>query len=253
MTKDIVQFQRQDQVAIVTLSKGITNAIDEALVEELSAALSEAANDSQVRGLVLSSSNSKFFSIGFDIPHLYDLPIDEFVSFYDSFNALCMQLYSLPKPTVAAITGHAIAGGCILALCCDRRLIAEGRKLMGLNEVRLGVPVPFVAESILRQLISGRDARELLETGELYDPEKLLRIALADGIEPPERVLQRSIETARMLGTPPLSAYAAIKRSRVEEVQDQVTKRLEERNRIFVEHWYSPEARRLLRAAMDKF
>jgi len=253
MSQDLIQVQQHERVALITLSKGITNAIDGGLVEQLSAALSAAQADPQVQGIVLSSSNDKFFSIGFDIPQLYNLPRDEFASFYGAFNALCMQLYSLPKPSVAAISGHAIAGGCILALCCDRRIIAEGRKLMGLNEIKLGVPVPFVAECIVRQLVSGRHAREMLETGAFYPPEGLLQMGLVDGIEPGDKILERAIETLRPYENVPPEAYAAIKQSRVEPVQELVSARLDERNRIFVERWYSPEARRLLQAAMEKF
>jgi len=253
MIDPYLQVQHVDEIAVITLTKGVTNAIDGALVAQLSTVLHDAASNPEVRALVLAGSNSKFFSIGFDIPSLYDLSRDEFVHFYNAFNLVCMQLYSLPKPSVAAISGHALAGGCILALCCDQRIIAGGRKLMGLNEVKLGVPVPFIAECMLRQLIRGSEARHVLETGEFYLPEQLLAMGLVDGIEPVDRLLAVAIETTRCLASPPLSAYAAIKRSRIEVVQAEVSAKLEERNRIFYESWYSPEARRLLRAAMDKF
>jgi len=255
MADPFVQVQHVDEIAVITLAKGVTNAIDDALVAQLSAALRDAADDPHVRALVLTSSNRKFFSIGFNIPSLYELQSDEFAHFYDAFNRVCMQLYTLPKPTVAAISGHALAGGCILALCCDYRIIAGGRKLMGLNEVKLGVPVPFIAECILRQLIRGRDAQQVLETGEFYLPEHLLAMGLVDAIEPEpaDRLMEAAIETARSLGSLPLSAYAAIKHSRTYPVQVEVFEKLEERNRIFFESWYSPEARLLLSAAMEKF
>ncbi len=253
MSKDFIQTQIQDGIAIVSLQKGVTNAIDGDIVIRFSEALAAAENDPQLRALVLTSANSKLFSIGFDIPSLYHLPRDVFAGFYSAFNRVCMQLYSLPKPGVAAIPGHAIAGGCILALCCDRRIIADGHKLMGLNEVKLGVPVPFLAECIIRQLISGRDAREVLEAGEFYPPEQLLAMGLVDGIEPEERLLEAAINTARSLGFLPQNAYAAIKRSRFEEIQEQVSAKLERCSRLFLDSWFSPEARQLLQAAMQKF
>ncbi|OGO27233.1 MAG: hypothetical protein A2Z16_02840 [Chloroflexi bacterium RBG_16_54_18] len=253
MSQDFIRVQRHERIVVVSLLKGVINAIDGSLVEQLSGALSAAEKDPDVQGIVLSSSNDKFFSIGFDIPQLYNLSRDEFVSFYRSFNALCIQLYSLPKPSVAAITGHAIAVGCILALCCDRRIIAEGRKLMGLNEIKLGVPVPFVAECIVRQLVSSRHARGILETGAFYQPEQLLQMGLVDAIEPAGQVLERAVETVQSYETIPPGAYAAIKQSRVEEVKEQVTAKLDERNRIFIECWYSPAARHLLQKAMEKF
>ena len=133
----MIGVEYHDQVAIVRLDRPATNAINLQLVDELAEALEGVKRDADVRSLVLTSSNDKFFSIGFDIPQLFDLTREDFRSFYQAFNRMCLDLYTLPKPTVAAITGHAIAGGCILTLCCDYRFIAQGRKLMGLNEIML--------------------------------------------------------------------------------------------------------------------
>jgi enoyl-CoA hydratase/carnithine racemase len=149
----MISLDRQENVAVLKLDRSTTNAINLGLVETLSAALQEVKHDTKARSLVLTSANNKFFSIGFDIPDLYDLDRPEFETFYREFNALCMDLYTLPKPVMACLNGHAIAGGCILALCCDYRLIAGGKKLIGLNEVKLGVPVPYLADCILRELV----------------------------------------------------------------------------------------------------
>jgi enoyl-CoA hydratase/carnithine racemase len=173
--------------------------------------------------------------------------------FYQTFNRTCMDLYTFPKPTVAAITGHAIAGGCILALCCDYRFIAQGRKLMGLNEIKLGVPVPYPADCILRHLIGVRNARDVLDSGEFYQPEQLHSIGLVDQILQPERVLSASIEMARTLGGLPQTAFAMIKRNRVETVEAQVFARLAEKEQFFIERWYASDTRERLRDASERF
>jgi enoyl-CoA hydratase/carnithine racemase len=209
--------------------------------------------DSQARAIVLRGSNKKFFSIGFDVPQLYGLPEGEFQLFYDSFDHMCFDLYTMPKPTVAAITGHAIAGGCILALCCDYRLVAAGRRLMGLNEVKLGVPVPYLVDCVLRDLVGVRYAREILELGEFYRPEEQLRYGMVDGVFPLEDLVAKAIGKAEQLGALPSLAYQMIKRSRVERVAAEVLAKWEERRRQFVKCWYSEEARKRLRAAMDRF
>ncbi len=164
-----------------------------------------------------------------------------------------MELYTLPKPTIAAITGHAIAGGCILALCCDYRIIAQERKLMGLNEIKLGVPVPYLADCVLRQLVGIRYAREIMDTGEFYSPEESQAVGLVDQVYPLEQVLQKTIEKAELLGSQPELAFATIKRNRVEEIEIQVEKYAEEKTRIFLDCWYSDEVRKRLTAAMEKF
>jgi enoyl-CoA hydratase/carnithine racemase len=249
----MIRVEHHDEVAIVKLDRDVTNAIDLQLVEELSETLQGVTHDPGVHSLVLGSSNERFFSIGFDIPQLFGLAKQDFKFFYQTFNRVCMDLYTLPKPTIAAITGHAIAGGCILALCCDYRFIARGRKLMGLNEIRLGVPVPYLADCVLRHIVGVRYARDITDIGEFYQPEESLQMGIVDQVLPLEQVLPKSIEKARLLGGSPQEAFAMIKRNRVERVEAQVLTRLEEKERFFVDRWYSDEARERLREAMEKF
>jgi len=162
-------------------------------------------------------------------------------------------LYRWPKPTVAAIPGHATAGGCILALCCDYRFITEGRKLMGLNEIKLGVPVPYPADCILRQVVGTENAREIMDTGEFYPPEKLLQMGMVDQVLPLDQVLPKAIEKARLEGALPDETFGLSKRSRVGKIEAQILERLAEQEQLFVERWYSDETRERLREAMKKF
>jgi enoyl-CoA hydratase/carnithine racemase len=248
-----VRVESERGVAVVRLSRGITNAINLELVNELLQVINVAKLDAAICGLVLASANDKFFSIGFDIPQLYDLPQDEFAIFYRAFNRLCLDLYTLPKPSAAAITGHATAGGCILALCCDYRMVAQGHKLMGLNEIKLGVPVPHAADRILRQLVGQRNARDIIDSGAFYNPEQSLDLGLIDQVLPLAEVIPATIEKVYGLGSHPREAFAEIKRSRTEPVRQLVEPRLEETDRTFIDCWYTDETRHHLQEAMSKF
>jgi len=248
-----ISVDYQDTVAIVKLSRDVTNALNMELVNELGDVLERVQHDPNVSALVLASSNDKFLSIGFDIPQLYELPREGFETFFSEFNRVCLSLYTLPKPTIAAITGHAVAGGCILALCCDYRFIAEGKKLMGLNEIKLGVPVPYLVDCVLRYTVGTRYARQIMDTGEFYGPEDSLRMGLVDEVLPVGEVMAKAAERARLLGAWPREAFAMIKRNRVEEIEQRVLAQREEKERLFVDCWYSDEARQRLREAIDKF
>ncbi|MGB2990714.1 MAG: enoyl-CoA hydratase/isomerase family protein [Candidatus Zixiibacteriota bacterium] len=250
---ETIRTENRDGVAVVTLNRGTTNAINRQLVDELTDTLRQLKNDTQVRGAVLVSSNEKFFSIGLDIPQLFELSRDDFGAFYRAFNRLCIDLYTLPKPLVAAITGHATAGGCILALCCDYRFIAQGRKLMGMNEIKLGVPVPYPIDCIFRQLVGVRIAREVVDSGEFYPPDELIGMGMVDQVLPIEQVLPRSIDKVRLLGSYRQEAFEMIKRNRTETVEAEILERLKEREEFFIECWYSDEVRRRLKEAMEKF
>lgn len=249
----VLSVDHRDGVAVVRLNRGVTNAINLELVEELAAALEKIEHDSEVHGTVLTGSNDKFFSIGLDLPELFPLSRRDFEVFYRAFNRVCLRLYTHPKPTVAALTGHAVAGGCILALCCDYRFVAEGRKLMGMNEIKLGVPVPYVADCVLRYTVGVRNAREMVDSGEFHPPETLLRMGMVDRVLPPDRVVAASIEKIQQVGSSPREAFAIIKRNRVEPIEAEVGARLEEKMALFVERWYSDAARERLSAALEKF
>jgi enoyl-CoA hydratase/carnithine racemase len=248
-----ISIEDRDHVVILKLAHDDTNPLNAELIQELAEELGRVKANPEVSGLVLGSANVKFFSIGFDIPNLYELSRNDFAVFYHAFNSFCLELYTLPKPTVAAITGHAVAGGCILALCCDYRFIADGRKLMGLNENKLGVPVPYPADRILRETIGNREARNVMESGEFFDPNELLRFGMVDEIIPLEQVLPTSIEKARSLGDLPQGAFVAIKQNRVEIVEAQIKARMDEKEALFLDCWYSQESRSLLKDAIEKF
>jgi enoyl-CoA hydratase/carnithine racemase len=240
-------------VAVVSLDRSVINALNLELVEELAGTLAKLKTMPNVRAIILTSANEKFFSIGFDIPRLIELSREDFREFYAAFNRTCMALYTLPKPTVAGITGHAIAGGCILALCCDYRVISAGRKLMGLNEIKLGVPVPYLADCVLRSIVGTRLAREVVEMGEFYESEVLLRMCLVDDVTPQAEVMAKTVEKAEALSSMPAAAYGRIKRNRTEEVEARVRAKWEEKQRDFIDMWYTEEARRRLREAMKSF
>ncbi len=250
---ELIYIEHHDHVAVLKLNRGTINNINLQLVNILSTALENIKKDAHIHSLVLCSANEKFFSIGLDIPELFGLSKKDFISFYKKFNQLCLDLFTLPKPTVAAITGHAIAGGCILALCCDYRIISEGRKLMGLNEIKLGVPVPYPADCILRNLISPQIAREVMYHGEFYQSDELIKMGLVDQVLPLEQVIPAAIEKAKLLGSSALKAFSLVKRNRIEPIEHQIQQNLAERERYFVDCWYSNEARKRLQQAVEKF
>jgi enoyl-CoA hydratase/carnithine racemase len=253
MTPDLVLQEREGDIAVLKLNNGVTNAVSRELVDELARILNGLRSDPDIRGLVLTSAGEKFFCIGLDIPSLFDLSRDDFTSFYKAYNGLCLDLYSLPKPTVCAVTGHAIAGGCILTLCCDYRIISEGKKLMGLNEVKLGVPVPYPADRILRDVVGSLNAREIAGTGEFYGPEDALELGLVDMILPPEEVMGFANDKVRQLAEVDASAFGIIKHNRIEPVLKQIRANLESREEVFVDRWYDTETRERLKGAMESF
>jgi enoyl-CoA hydratase/carnithine racemase len=248
-----IEASTEDGVRILRLNHGVTNAINGALLDELKAGLEEVKDSAEITSLVLTSANNKFFSIGFDLPELYLQEVSRFKEFFHIFNLICLDLYTLPKPTVAALTGHAVAGGFILASCCDYRFLAQGKKFCGLNEIQIGVPVPYIADRILRQLVGDRAATEIMYTGALLPAEKALAINFLDALVAPEELQKEALAKARTLGLLPRQAFQIIKTNRTSEIAARGLEKLEADIRTFLTMWYNEEARNLLQEAMKKF
>ena len=246
------EIEYLEGVARVRLTNGVTNALGPQLIAELREVLEQVRNHPEARSVLLLG-NRKFFSIGFDIPALYPLSADEFRAYFEDFNRASLELYTLPKPTVVAIEGHATAGGCILSLGCDYRFISDGHKRMGLNEIKLGVPVPLLADRVLVDLIGVRAARDAVESGDFYGPKTLLELGMVDEVHPLEEVADRAMDKARSLAALPPAAYPAIKRLRVEKIEAQVLDTWDSETQKFTEMWYDKGARARLEVAMKAF
>ncbi|MBW2053732.1 MAG: enoyl-CoA hydratase/isomerase family protein [Deltaproteobacteria bacterium] len=160
---------------------------------------------------------------------------------------------TFPLPTACAIAGHAPAGGTVLALACDYRFAASGRKLIGLNEVQLGLPVPQITDSIMRQIVGDREATELLYQGDLIEPARAQQIGLVDEIHPLEEVEDRAVEKIAKLAALPHPALTAIKANRVEAVRLTYEKNKEIKNQEFLDCWFSQPVQELLAKTAEKF
>ncbi len=249
----MIKVENRGSVLALHLNRGVTSPLNTELLVELRKALRTANQDDAIRALVLTSASDKFLSIGFDIPALFPLDRDGMRDFFRLFNEVGMELFEFPKPTVAAIRGHAVAGGCILALLCDRRIMADGRTLIGLNEVKLGVPVPCLADRITRDLVGTRHARVILEEGEFHAPEAALAFGLVDRILPGDEVPEAALAEAARLGELPPTAFSLIKGERCREIASYVRQRQTEMEADFLDGWFAPGTRAQLEAAMENY
>jgi enoyl-CoA hydratase/carnithine racemase len=245
-----VQIESRGRVAIIRLNNGVTNALSPDLVDDLSSALTQVKGEFQ--GIILAGG-AKFFCIGFDLPSLLKLDRTGMSRYFYTFNQVAFDLFTLPLPTACAIAGHAIAGGNILALTCDYRVAASGKKLIGLNEVRLGVPVPYLADLILRQLIGDRAATEILYHGKFLALSEAEKIGLVDEVVPQEELEDRAVEKIAELAALSREAFTTIKANRVDAIRLRYEKQSPSKNENFLDCWFSETTQALLAEAAQKF
>lgn len=203
-SKSVVGVEKRgDGIAIVSLQAEPVNIMGREFWRQLLAEFEALESDASIRGVVFQSGLKKpVFAAGLDINELYAKGTNEknFHEYWSLIGKTLQKIYSTPKVTVAAIKGQCPAGGCILALCCDYRVIsADGS--MGLNEVALGMGgVPFFWAELMSMIIGHRKTEWLISTGKMATAEELLQMSMVDAVvAKPEDSLPRALQEAAKL------------------------------------------------------
>jgi enoyl-CoA hydratase len=232
-----VAVRQESGIATVVLSRGKVNALNPAVVEELSAAFEALRGDTAARAVILTGSG-RFFSFGFDIPEFLSYTREEFARFLTRFTTLYRTLFSYPKPLLAALNGHAVAGGCMLALAADTAIVAEGNAKVALNEIGFGSSV-FAGSTEMLQFRTGARASEIVYSGAMYAPAEAQRLGLVSEVVPPEALLDRARAIAADLAAKPAAAFASIKALLRNPVAEAMAAREAASIAEFVDIWYS--------------
>jgi 3,2-trans-enoyl-CoA isomerase len=232
------------------LSRPPVNALNPALMAALREALAQATSDA-CAGLVLSGAPGRF-SGGLDVPELLRLGRAEISETWALFFALMRDIATSKVPVAAAMTGHSPAGGTVLAIFADYRIMADGPYLVGLNEVQVGLPLPEVLFEALARLVGPRQAERLAVAGLLVPPAEALRLGLVDEVVPAGDVVPRAVawmadllsrpsvamSTTRHLARRPLrEAFATITPAALDSIAD---------------HWFSTETQAVMQALSAK-
>lgn len=246
----LIDIQDHGPIRELTLARPPANALDPALCLALRDAIDGAASDGVV-GIVLSGG-PKVFSGGLDVPHLLSLPDAAALrGAWDAFFAAARALAAAPMPVAAALAGHAPAGGCVLALCCDYRVMASGAYRIGLNETQVGLVAPDGIQRLMRRTIGARQAERLLVGGVLVDAEEALRLGLVDELAGIDEVAVRArlwLESLLALPRAPMLETRAIARADLIEALHEDNIDLGR----FVDAWNAPDTQAGLRALVAR-
>ncbi len=200
--------------------------------------------------MVLTSRNPTIFSGGWDLPILVGYDRATMADFVAAYCGLVREIFAFPAPIVAALTGHAVAGGLIAAAAADERYAVVGKGKFGLSEVALGVPLPRCLYEIFRYAIGPRAAERLAATGENLDADAAWRIGLLDRIVPAEALLDEALSRARLLAGRSRQAHAAVKAyARAQAVARFDAARKDD---PFLDSWFGPDARRRIGELVEK-
>lgn len=221
MTK--INYEIDNGIAVIKMDDGKANAMDSVFFDEFSKSLDHVeTNNAKV---LIFAGRPGFFSGGLDLKLMSTLQPKEISIFYETFALTILRVFSLPIPTIAACTGHAIAGGAMLCFACDRRFIIDGNYKIQINEVLIGVPLPSFMLLIGGSAIPQQWQNETLLHGKAYNPEEIVARNMFDAVvKEGDDVIDYAKSEAEKLLALNLPAYAITKKrmrnSRVEEVKN---------------------------------
>lgn len=238
-------------IRILRLTNPPANAFNRALLTDLGAAMEAAANDERVRAVVLTGAG-KFFSGGLDLTEVTAPSQREVFGSTFGSNDGIFALWTLPKPTVAMVNGHAIAGGAILCLACDVRIAARGQTKIGLNEVAIGLPFPIGAYEIAALALSNQQARRLLLDAELHTADAARGLGVLDEVVEPADLERVALERARLLASYSATAYAETKRRLQQAAVQRVLSETGEERRATARIWASAEVQAILKQQLSR-
>jgi enoyl-CoA hydratase/carnithine racemase len=245
-----IKVSIKDRLAIITLNRAKSNAMNREMITELNDMFRNISTDANIGGVILTGQEN-FFSAGLDLIELYQYDEKEVRSFWELFLDFASTLTRFKKPLVAAINGHSPAGGCVMALACDARVMAEGKYIIGLNEVPVGIIVPNSIFKLYAFWIGKANASRSLLEGKLFSPEEALQAGLIDEVVKPESILTAAERRIRK--------YMAFEpntwqQSKLNIRQELIAATAEDQSAtlaLMLEQWWAPSTRSILKTIID--
>jgi enoyl-CoA hydratase len=237
-------------ITTIRLDHGKAHALDLELTGALNTALTD-LEQRDIRAVILTGTGS-IFSAGVDLHRLLSAGDGYIRSFVPVMVDCFRRLFAFPRPVVAAVNGHAIAGGCILAAACDYRLMARGPATIGVPELRVGVPFPLVALEIVRFATSSSHLQELVYRGRTYGPDEAYQRGLVDELVASDKLREQAHAAAQGLATEPAARFRLTKRQLRAPTLASIDRHARETDADVLAEWTSPETLAAIRRYLDE-
>jgi enoyl-CoA hydratase/carnithine racemase len=235
----MIEVSHQGDIAMVKMVHGKANAMDVELCEALAAQFAQ-LQSSRAKAIVLTGQG-RMFSAGVDLVRLAESGGAYVRKLLPALNAMFVAVFCSPKPVVAALNGHAIAGGCVLASCADRRLMASESGRVGVTELLVGVAFPSLAFEAVRFVASPRYFPEVIYGGATYPPEAAVERGLVDEIVAPQVLIERAVAAAQAFAAVPAQSFAMTKRQMRAPVLERLERCGQSIDAAVEDLWASPE------------
>lgn len=241
-----IRTESRDGVRVLHMEFGSANALGPDTCAALAAAL--AANP----GPTVLTGEGTIFSAGLNLVALDSLDRDAMEDFIETFSVMMVRALTAPYPLIAAVNGHAVAGGCVLAMACDHRVGVSGDFKVGMNEMAIGLTLPAIVTEIIRGKLTPDHARTVILGGALYEPDEAFDVGLLDHLlASPDEVVERACHEARELNRSPRE-FAAMKGSLVSPIIERFRDTREALDRRFLDSWFGEPAIEMRRKTIER-
>lgn len=242
---ETLQLEKRNDYGLLTIDRGRSNPMNLTMIQEIIEVLKTLKHDDSVKGLIIAGKEN-FYSAGLDLPEIMTYDREKTRALWKGFMDMIVELVAFPKPLIAAITGHAPAGGCIIAISCDYRIMAGGEYKIGLNEVPVGIVVPEHIFELYAFWIGRHRAYQFLLEGRLMKPQQASDVGMVDVIVPEGQVLEAAERKMKQYLKFDQETWSKskmnLKKGLIESVSDYDDELIDR----VVEHWYQDKTQEIL-------
>lgn len=246
-----IQVTRKENYAILQLNRGKVNAINHEMVKEIRSVVADVAASDEVEGLILTGT-PHFFTAGLDVIELYSYDKDKITEFFADFGGMFIDMVQFEKPLIAALTGYSPAGGCVMAVACDYRVMAKGEKYtIGLNEVAVNVQISKNLTDAYAFWIGTAKAHKYILDGKLFKVDEALNVGLIDEAVELEDVLSAAEKQMKKYLSFHQGIFKNSKKHLRQNWLDQLETDPEKSLKQASEMWWQPEIRSRMKAFVE--
>tara|TARA_Y100001935_G_scaffold234750_1_gene218229 strand:- start:314 stop:1066 length:753 start_codon:yes stop_codon:yes gene_type:complete len=238
-------------IGIISIDRPPVNAINPELVSSLSECLSSYQSNNSINGVVLQG-RSGIFSAGLDITHLFPKDRDYIKNFWENFSGLLNQMFTYEKPLYSSISGHCPAGGTVMVIMTDYRVMSKGKYVIGLNEVDVGLTVPHGIGSVFQYVVGERNAEDLLLKAKLISPEDALKVGLVDEICDLGNILDTVLERIDSAANLHSNQQVLTKKILRDQVTNLILQNFNNDTELILDSWFSDSGQKRLEFLYNK-
>ena len=247
----MISIDRVENVGVIRLERPPVNAINHDLIKQLSDSLDNFKGDESVKGVVLSGQPG-CFSAGLDIVDLYSRDQSYMTEFWGDFSSLLINLFSFSKPVYSCINGHCPAGGTVMVIMTDYRIMSDGQFVIGLNEIDVGLTVPYGIGNVFQYVVGRRNAEDLLLKARLINPQDALSVGLIDEICEMDTIMDKTLEriqeSVKLLSLQQSKTRLILR----EETLKTMKEKFNDDTQLILDSWFSDEGQQRLETLFNK-